>query len=314
MNIVFLGSSHFAVPSLRAMIESGYEISAVVTQPDKKKGRGMHLGHTDIKDIAEAAKLKVYQPQDINADVSVKFLKSLGAEIIVVVAYGQILSQEVLGIPKVFTVNLHASLLPGYRGAAPINRAIMNGDKETGVTVMKVVKKMDAGPIILQERLDIGPEDNAVTLESRMSEAGAGLLIKALRAVQDKKFELATQDEKKATFAPKISKIDGLIDWGRAAAEINNLIRGCYGWPGAFTHYNGKLLKIYKAEPVPGVTCEGERAAGKIIGLTKDMITVATGKGDLIVEELQIEGARRMLAEEFIAGHKIAIGDMLEDE
>jgi len=310
MNIVFFGSSQFAVPALKALIKSGHKIPCVVTQPDRKKGRGLHLSTTEVKMVAEDASLKIYQPANINSPEAVNYLKSLLPDLFVVVAYGQILSQEVLDIPKIFSINIHASLLPKYRGAAPINRAIIRGEKNTGITIIKLVKEMDAGPIILQKSIDIEELDTAFNLEEKLAKMGAGLLPETLKAIENNKYELKAQDERGVSLAPKLKKEDARIDWEKPAREIYNLIRGCFLKPGAFTYYQGRLLKIYKAETSPCVHSIAG-APGEIAQVSKDGLVVVTGEGNLTIKELQIEGKRRMTVEDFIAGHKIKIGERL---
>lgn len=311
MNIIFFASSQFAVPSLKAIIKNGHNISCVITQPDRKKGRGLVLERTPVKSAALDYGLKIYQPDEINTTDQVKLIKSLNAELFVVIAYGQILSQEILDIPKIFSINAHASLLPKYRGAAPINWAIIRGEKTTGVTIIKMTKDMDAGPIIMQEEALIDDFDTAKTLEDKLSKAASGLLLKSIKLIESKKYELAKQDEKKATFAPKLKKNDGLIDWKMAASSVYNLIRGCAGWPGAFTFYKGKLLKIQKASLISFPGPSVKRPPGEIAEVSKNGIAVACGQDYLAIHELQIEGKKIMRAQDFIAGHKIYTGEML---
>jgi len=303
MKIIFFGSSHFAIPALEGLISNKHKVLCVVTQPDKKKGRHLHLGVTDVKATALGANLKVFQPEDVNSAKSVEFLKSLDADLFVIVAYGQILSQEILDIPKVFPLNIHASLLPKYRGAAPINWAIIRGEDLTGVTIMQVTRKMDSGPIILQEKIEILGSDDAVSLELKLRDLGAGLLLKAIPLIKSENYKFVRQDEKKVTFAPKLKKSDGLIHWDRPAEEIVNLICGVVPWPSAFTHYKGKLLKIFKARVIDNL--DPCNPPGKIMNISREGIIVATGQKALLIQELQIEGKRRMTAEEFISGHKI---------
>jgi methionyl-tRNA formyltransferase len=311
MNIVFFGSSNFAVPSLRTLIKSVHKILYVVTQPDRKKGRGLHLEGTAVKLVALELGLKIYQPQSINADEAIQFLKTQDAGLFIVISYGQILSQSVLDIPKLFAINAHASLLPKYRGAAPINWAIIKGEKKSGITIMRMVKKMDAGPIIMQQEIDIQEPDTAITLEQELSEMAAKLLIPALEKIENKTYNLIPQDESKAGLAPKLKKEDGLIHWQMSASRIHNLIRGCLAWPGAFTYYNGKLLKIYRARVVRLTDCSINRTPGKILKISKEGLIVATAEEDLMIEELQMEGKKIMQVEEFIAGHKICVGEIL---
>ncbi len=305
MNIIFFASAQFAVPSLKALTDSGYKVSCVVTQPDKKKGRGLSLSATEVKVEAKAGAIEVYQPDSINIPSSVKFLKSLNPDLFIVIAYGQILSEEVLNLPKTFAINLHASLLPKYRGAAPINWAIIKGEKNSGVTIMKMVKAMDAGPIILQKELAIASEDTAVTLEDKLSGMGAEALIEALKVIESGSYKVEPQKDKDASFAPKLKKEDGLINWSKPAHDISNLIRGSLPWPGAFTYYKGKLLKIYQAKAFLALEEEKKKTPGQIVRVLKEGIAVATGKEDLIIEGLQLEGKRKMSAREFISGHKI---------
>ena len=311
MDIVFFGSSNFAVPSLEALSSSGHRISCVVTQPDKKRGRGLSLGVTAIKELAGKLNLKIYQPENINMPEAIKLLKVLCADLFIVIAYGQILSPEILTIPKIFSINLHASILPKYRGAAPINWAIIKGERTTGITVIKMTKEMDAGPIILQKEIEISNDDTSIILEDKLSHLAAQLLLATLSSIENKNYSLIPQDENNVSFAPKLKKEDGQIDWSKPAGNIYNLIRGCINWPGGFTYYNGKLLKIYKAKVS---SCGPQFASsnlGEIIDISKEGITIATGKDNLIIEELQIEGKRRMRVEEFIAGHKILPGEIL---
>ncbi len=313
MNIIFFGSSQFAVPPLKALLDTKHKVSCVVTQPDRQRDRGFHLGTTAVKVTAKKYGLKIYQPEQINTAEAVKFLKNLRPDLFIVVAYGQILSEEILNIPKVFSINLHASLLPRYRGAAPINWAVINGENSTGVTIIKMVKKMDAGPIIAQEAIDIDRDDTSIILEDKLSALGAKLLINSLKYIEDNNYKLKLQDENKVTFSPKLKKEDGLINWKDSAEDIYNLIRGCLSWPGAFTYYKGKLVKIYKAGISPLADRQLNRPAGEIIDISKTGIVVATGKDNLIIEELQLEGKRKMRVDEFIAGHKINIGDIFKN-
>jgi len=312
MKIIFFASDEFAVPSLKALRASGNEICCVVTQPDRKKGRHLHLEGTPVKNLARELGFEILQPEDINAVSVLKLLKSFKPDLFIVIAYGQILSFEVLALPAIFALNIHASLLPRYRGAAPINWAIIRGEKNTGVSAMKMNRKMDAGEIIFQEKTEIDPADNALTLAARLSLSGSGLLIKTVKAIAGDKYKLTPQDESVVSFAPKLKKSDGLINWGNSAREINNLIRGCYDWPGAFTHYKGRILKILKADVFFSLENEKvKKNPGEIIRVLKDDFVVSTARGDLVVEELQIEGKRRMQVEEFIAGHKIQPGEIL---
>ena len=310
MKIVFFGSSQFAVPALRALVNAKYNIACVVTQPDRRRGRHLVKAATPVKEAALEFKLEVFQPTSVNTDQSLYFIKVLKADLFVVAAFGQILSEGLLQIPKI-SINIHASLLPKYRGAAPINWAIIKGEEKTGVTIIKLVCKMDAGPMIAQRVVPIAKNDDASTLEPKLAEIGAGLLLQAIDNIKENKYTLTPQKETEATFAPKLNKNDGLINWQDAAEKIHNLIRGCIDWPGAFTYYKGKMLKIYKTEVGPRVLEPAGSRAGQIIEVTKEKIVMACGKDSLEIKELQLEGKRRMKVEEFISGHKISVGEIL---
>jgi len=307
---MFFGSAHFAVPALEALIKSGHELVCVVTQPDKKRGRHLHVAGTDVKSLAVAAKLKIFQPENIKGKESVDFLKGLDADLFVIVAYGQIFSQEVLDIPKIMPVNIHASLLPRYRGAAPINWAIINADKKTGVSIMYVSRKMDAGPVILQKEIKIEENDTAISLEEKLRNLGAELLTDALKIIDNRSYRLLEQDENKVILAPKLKKENGLIDWDAPAVDIHNQVRGVLPWPGAFTGYHGKILKIFKTDLLP-VFPNHKPEPGEVVRADKQGIVVACGRGFLGLKELQLEAGRRMSAQNFIIGHKLKAGDIL---
>ncbi len=310
MRIVFFGSAHFAVPALEALIKSAHEIVCVVTQPDKQKGRHLQVSGTDVKGTAVLAKLKIFQPANIKSKESVKFLKELKADLFVIVAYGQIFSQEVLDIPKLMPINIHASLLPRYRGAAPISWALINGDKRSGVTIMYVTLKMDSGPVILQKEVQIEDKDTSVTLEEKLRKYGAELLIDALKIIDRRSYRLVEQDEDKAILAPKLKKEDGLINWNVPAVKIYNQIRGVIPWPGAFTSYRQKRLKIFQAQVLP-IFPSHKPAVGEVIRADKHGLVVACARGFLEIQELQLEAGKRMSAQNFIAGHKLSIGEIL---
>ncbi len=311
MNIVFFGSSNFAVPALKALLAIRHKISCVVTQPDKKKGRGLYFEGTAVKAVAEESGIDLYQPRDVHTAEAIKFLKSLSADLFIVISYGQILSREILDIPKIFSINIHASSLPKYRGAAPMNWAIIKGEKTTGISIIKMTKEVDAGAIILQKITDITEDDTIITLEDKLSKMAAESLEDCLKRIENNNYKLISQDEDKVSLAPKLKKEDGLINWNKPAQEIYNLIRGILNWPGAFTYYQGKLWKIYKARLTRAPELRSAGAPGQIIQVSKEGIEVGTGKGSLIIEELQTEGKRRMKVEEFIAGHRIGIGEIL---
>jgi len=308
MKIVYFGSAHFAVPALEALIKGKHELVCVVTQPDKKKGRHLHVAGTDVKSMAIAARLKTFQPENIKSKESVDFLKSLDADLFVIVAYGQIFSQEVLDIPKIMPINIHASLLPLYRGAAPINWAIINAEKKSGVSIMYVSLKTDSGPVILQKEIKIEENDTAISLEEKLRNLGAELLMDALKMIDNRSYSLLEQDEDKVILAPKLKKEDGLIDWDTPAIDIHNQVRGVLPWPGAFTGYRGKILKIFQADVLP-IFPNHKPVPGEVVRADKHGIVVACGRGFLNLKELQLEAGKRMSAQNFIIGHKLKAGD-----
>jgi len=310
MKIIFFGSSHFAVSSLEALINSKHKIVCVVTQPDKKSGRHQKVSGTDIKTLATKAKLKIFQPENVNSKESIKFLKNLDADLFVIVAYGQIFSQEVLDIPKIMPLNIHASLLPRWRGAAPINWAIINGDKKTGVTIMFVTVKMDSGPIMAQKEIKIEDEDTSVTLEEKLSQSGAQLLLQALISIDNRNYRLVDQDEEQVIYAPKMKKEDGQIDWNTPAVDIYNQIKGVLPWPGAFTSYRKKILKIFQALVLP-LFPNHLPVPGEVVRADKFGIVVTCSRGFLEIKELQLEAGKRMSAQNFIIGHKLTVGEVL---
>ncbi|MFA5118014.1 MAG: methionyl-tRNA formyltransferase [Candidatus Omnitrophota bacterium] len=311
MNIIFFGSSHFGVAALKEILRSEVSVSAVVTQPDKPKGRGMHVSSTLVKETAQAAGIPVFQPVQVNALESVRFIKGLDPDLFIVIAYGQILSQEILDIPRIASINAHASLLPKYRGAAPINWAIMNGEKTTGVSIIKMVRKMDAGPLIIKKEVPILEEHTAVSLEEALSALTAQLIPESIRMIARRDYTLIPQDESKVVHAPKLKKENGLIEWQSTAEEIQNHIRGCLPWPGSFTYYRSQILKIYKSATVGPYCFDPVRfGCGSVVHTEKKGILVATGSGCIRILELQLQGKRIMKAEEFIAGHKIQPGEV----
>jgi len=308
MKIIFFGTSEFAVPSLEQIVASRHKVLAVVTQPDRKKGRFQQLAAPRVKEAALKLRLPVFQPEDIDDKEFVEKLKQFSADLFVVVSYGKILKKEILGIPSKFCVNLHGSFLPRYRGAAPINWAIINGDETTGVSVIKMNEKMDEGDIILKKEVPIFSHDTAESLSSRLSDDGSLLLLEALNCIEKGNFKLEKQDDSKATYASKLSKEDGLVSWDKDALNILAHARGVRPWPGAYTYLSGKLVKICKMS-IYGIGRTGK--PGQIIGIEKDGILVGTKSGAIVLEEIQPESSRCMDVNAFLAGHKVRVGDML---
>ncbi len=311
MKIIFFGTSVFAVRALKKLREAGHEIPAVVTQPDRKRGRDLQPAPPPVKEEALNLKLRVLQPEDVSEEGFISSLKDAAADLFVVVSFGGILSKALLDIPRISCLNIHASLLPKYRGAAPVKWAIANGEKETGVTIMRMSEQMDAGDIVLQKKVKVDARETSVDLDGRLSALGADLLPEAIELIMGGKAEFAKQDEKDATYAPKLRKEDGHIDWGMDTESILNRIRGFKPWPGTYSYYGGSILKIIEAKSQGG---EGfSRFSPGMIAIAdiESGLIVRTGDGAVSIKELQIEGKRRMNTELFLRGHKLAIGTKL---
>ena len=309
MKIVYMGTPDFSVPPLEKMIEAGHDIVAVVTQPDKPKGRSDKLVPSPVKECALKHGIQILQPKKIREPEVVEELKNLGADIFVVAAFGQILSQEVLDIPKFGCVNIHASLLPKYRGAAPIQMCILNGDTTTGVTIMQMNAGMDTGDILIAKEIQIDDEDTAGTLFDKLMYLGADLIVEALPKIENGELIPVPQDEDKSTKCGKINKEMGHINWKMSSGKIQNVVRAMSPWPSAFTGLNGKMLKLWK------VKAWREKAKGEpgTIGeVNKDSILINTGDGMLEVFELQLEGKKRMQVKDFLLGYPLKVGDILE--
>ena len=300
-----MGTPDFAVPSLKKLIEKGYDVKLVVTQPDKPAGRGKKVTPPPVKVVAEKAGIPVYQPEKVKENSKLKKkLLEIEPDLIVVAAYGKILPEWLLNLPKHGTINVHASLLPKYRGASPIQWALLNGEEETGVTIMKVIPELDAGDIISQKRVKIEKEDNAKTLHDKLSEVGAELLVETIPLYISGKLKPVPQREEEATYCPQIKKEMGKIEWSESAEKIFNKIRAFTPWPSAYTTFRGKRVKILKAEPV-----EGSGRPGEVIKAGREL-TVATGKGALRIERLRPEGRKEISGEEFVRGYRVKEGDL----
>ncbi|MFH1046562.1 MAG: methionyl-tRNA formyltransferase [Candidatus Omnitrophota bacterium] len=310
MKIIFFGTSDIAAVALEALSAAGgHNIVRVVTQADKPKGRGQRIGVSPVKVLAKEKRLAIVQPKDL---LEKEFLAQLGkdsAELFVVCSYGKILPKELLQIPEIYTINLHLSLLPCYRGAAPIQWALINGEALTGVTIFKMNEYLDRGEMILKKEIAITAGDTAATLTETLSQLGAGALVEAINLIAKGQAPLLAQDDQKATLAPKLKKEDGRIDWKQPAQKIQQRVRGLQPWPGAFTDYQGKLLKIIQSEVVP---LGEQKNSGEIVEVDQQQgILVQTGLDGLLLQQLQLAGKRKMSAQEFIAGHKLIVGDSL---
>lgn len=308
MRVVFMGTPDFAVGALRAIWEAGHEIPAVITQPDKPKGRGKTLQMPPVKAFAVEKGIEVFQPERLKRPEAVERLASYGADVFVVAAFGQILSREILQLPVYGCVNIHASLLPKYRGSAPIQWAILNGETVSGVTIMQMDEGIDTGDMLFKREVPIDPEDTASTLQDKLAEAGAALIVPALDAIEKGSIQAVPQPEEGGCYASMIDKKMGLIDFSRSAEQIHRQIRGLNPWPSAYTSYKGKTLKIWEAR-VTGEEADG--CPGSVSRVEKDAVCVNTGDGLLRVTRVQIEGKKQMPVKDFLLGYRMDKGEML---
>lgn len=307
MKIVYMGTPDFAVGPLEAMVEAGYEITAVVTQPDKPKGRSDKLIPSPVKECALRYGIPVLTPEKIKAPEAVEELRKYEADLFVVAAFGQILSEEILTMPRLGCINIHASLLPKYRGAAPIQWSIIDGEKETGITIMQMDKGLDTGDILFQKVVPILDTDTGESLFDKLAEVGARFLVEVLPDIEAGNIHPIKQDESRSTYAKMLSKAIGEIDWDKDADTLEHLVRGLNSWPSAYTRLNGKQLKIWQSHVVLGI----DKEPGTVCEVTKDAIIIATGKDGLAITELQLEGKKRMAARDFLAGRAVEVGTKL---
>lgn len=306
MKLLFMGSGGFAVPSLRALLDSPHEVLALITQPDKPAGRGHELRSPPTKDLALERSVPVHQPKKVREPESVALIQGLAPDCIVVAAYGQIIPRTILDIPSKGIINVHGSILPAYRGAAPIQWAIVRGETETGVTTMLMDEGLDTGAILLQEKLPIEPDDTSRKLEDKLAQVGADLILETLSRWGAGSITPIPQDDTRATLAPRIKQVDALVDWSQTAVEIERATRGFVPWPVAHTTLGGKKVKLWSA----AVTPSGEAAAGKTISVGPEGILVGCGGGTrLRLLELQAEGKKRMAAASFARGQHLSPGD-----
>lgn len=324
MKIIFMGTPDFAVGALEALLHAGHEVTAVVTQPDKQKGRDRKVQFSPVKECALAHGLTVLQPARIKAPEAVDELRAYEADIFVVAAFGQMLSKEILEMPKYGCINIHASLLPKYRGAAPIQYAVLNGDDVTGVTIMQMNEGMDTGDILMMKAIPVEKDDTGGSLFEKLSVLGAELLVKTLPKIEAGDIIPVKQQEEDATHVRMLTKDMGRIDWQRDADVLERLVRGMNPWPSAYCSLRGKVLKVWKAD-VSGENQkeesvhtgifkhneEKETKPGEVILVTKEIIYVQTGKGVLALKEVQLEGKKRMAVKDFLLGCQIKEGEML---
>ena len=302
MTLVFLGTPSFAVPTLERIVQAGHCVLAVFTQPDRPKGRGGELAASPVKETALRFSLPVHQPERIRRPEPVEQLKQMQPDAMVVVGYGQIIPQSIIDIPRHGIINVHASLLPKYRGAAPIQWAIANGEASSGVTTMRIDAGLDTGDMLLKWETPIGPEENAIELGQRMAQAGADLLVETLAGIDSGTIRPEAQDNLQASLAPILKKEDGEVDWNWPGRKIANRARGFLPWPGAYTYFRGQLFHIWKARVADE---PGEGAPGRLMPLKRRLL-VSSGEGSALeLLEVQIEGRKRMPAEAFLNGHRL---------
>ena len=307
LRTVFMGTPDFALQTLQGLIDAGCKLVGVYTQPDRPKGRGKQLAVPPVKELAQKYDIPVYQPLKLRQSEAVAELEALAPDLIVVVAYGQILPKRVLEIPAHGCINVHASLLPKYRGAAPINKAIIDGETETGITTMYMDVGLDTGDMLVKKTLAIGPEETAGELHDRLASLGRETMEETLRRLCAGTLQREVQDDEQSTYASMMKKEDGRIDWNRSAQEIHNHVRGLDPWPGAYTTINGELLKLAETSPEAA-----EGLAGTVIAADKNGVCVACGSGSLRIQQLQLAGRKRLAAADFLRGCPLEAGAMME--
>ena len=304
MKLIFMGTPDFAVPCLERLIEAEHEIAAVFSQPDKPRGRKMILTPPEVKVCALKHGLTVYQPKSLRNDEAMELIKEIAPNCIVVAAYGKILPKAMLDLPKYGCINVHGSLLPKYRGSAPIQWSVINGEKETGVTIMQMAEGVDTGDMLYQKAIPIGIDDTAESMFEKLSDLGGEMIVEALDLLEEGKLTPIKQDETLATHAPMLNKEIAVIDWNKSALEVHNLVRGLYSWPIAQTTLHGKKLKIYRTS-----IGKGSSEAGTVISTSP--LAIACGEGAVVIEELQLEGKKRMDAKAFLIGHPLQIKEKI---
>ena len=307
MKVLFMGTPDFAVPSLEAIAAAGHEIVAAVSQPDRPKGRGHKLKPTEVKAAAERLGIPVYQPETLKNNAFLDKLNELDPDIIIVAAYGKILPGYILDYPRYGCVNVHGSLLPKYRGAAPIQRCVINGDSVTGVTTMYMDRTLDTGDMIFAEKTAIGKTETAGELFDRLAVLGGELIVRTIGAIENGTAPRIKQDDSEATYAAMLDKSTGRIDWTRSPIEIINLIRGTNPWPLAHSEYKGEIMKIFAAEAGSGA---GE--PGEILGVRGKKLEIACGDGSVLVGEIQMKGGKRMTVASYLNGHEIETGEIMK--
>lgn len=312
MKVVYMGTPDFAVSPLEKLMEEGHEVLLVITQPDREKGRGKGIAQSPVKECAIKHGIEVFQPEKIKDPEAVSFVKKFDADIFVVAAFGQILSEEILSIPPYGCINIHASLLPKYRGAAPIQWAVLNGEEYSGVTIMQMAKGLDTGDILTQEKIKLSEDETGDSLFDKLTGLGADLLIKTLPLIEKGKIIPQKQDEALSTYAGKITKDMGLLDFNKDSKTLERFVRGLNSWPSAYTHIDGKTLKIWEAEASLEKVKNTE--PGTVINVSSDSFDIVCGEGLLRVRAVQLEGKKRMSVHDFLLGYRIKEGTRVGDK
>lgn len=319
MKIVYMGTPDFSVGALEALIRAGHEITAVVTQPDRPKGRGtsgkqdQSMQYSPVKTCALAHGIPVFQPERIKRPEAVERLREFPADVYVVAAFGQLLSKEILEIPRLGCINIHASLLPRYRGASPIQQAVIDGEEKTGITIMQMNEGMDTGDILYQREIMIAPKETGASLFDKLAALGAEAIVEALSLLEEGKLKPVIQDESRATHVKMITKAQGRIDWQQSAEVIERLVRGLNAWPSAYTFWRGRQVKVWEAEVVRSGPEDAAGEPGEVIRVEQDAVTVMTGENALRILELQLEGKRRMKTRDFLLGYRIERGETFRE-
>lgn len=310
IRIVYMGTPDFAVEPLEAIIKAGYEVAAVVTQPDKQKGRGKEVKMTPVKECALRHGIPVFQPVKIKEPEAVAELEKYQADLFVVAAFGQLLSEEILNMPEYGCINIHASLLPAYRGAAPIQWAVLNGEKESGVTIMQMDKGLDTGDMLLKRSVELSPKETGDSLHDKLMHLGAELIVEALPKLEKGELVPEKQKDELSSYAKKLTKAMGQIDWSKDAVSLERWIRGLNSWPSAYTFFGGKTLKIWEAQ-VAEENGAQKAEPGQVVSVSREGFTVACGQGALQILSLQLEGKKRVLTREFLLGYQVKPGMIL---
>lgn len=311
MKIVYMGTPDYAVGALEALVAAGHQVTAAVTQPDKPKGRGKEMQMTPVKQCAIRYGIPVFQPVKVKEAEAVEVLRSYEADVFVVAAFGQILSEEILRMPKYGCINIHASLLPKYRGAGPIQRAVIDGEKESGITIMQMDKGIDTGDILLQSVVPVAEKETGDSLHDKLAAEGAKLIVEALAKIEAGEISPKKQNDEDSSYAGRLDKSMGRIDWDQETVKIERLVRGLTSWPGTYTSHRGRTLKIWESDVSGEKEVNGCEAPGTVTAVEKDVFYVRTKDGILKISQVQLEGKKRMAVREFLLGYQIRPGEML---